>query len=78
MQKDQKFDEVILTPSTKAEYGLHDEPISRDEIIKGLVEESIYEKAEDYALQLFAEGKKWADQQGLILVDTKYEFGIVD
>ena len=78
LKKDQKFDEVILTPSTKAEYGLHDEPISRDEIINGLVDEDIYKKAEDYALQLFAEGKKWADQQGLILVDTKYEFGIVD
>ena len=78
LKKDQKFNEVILTPSTKAEYGLHDEPISRDEIINGLVDENIYKKAEDYALQLFDEGKKWADKQGLILVDTKYEFGIVD
>ena len=78
LKKDQKFDEVILTPSTKAEYGLHDEPISRDEIIKDLVDENIYKKAEEYALQLFDEGKKWADQQGLILVDTKYEFGLVD
>ena len=78
LKKDQKFSDVILTPSTKAEYGLHDEPISRDEIIKDLVEEKIYKKAEEYALELFNEGKKWADQQGLILVDTKYEFGIVD
>jgi len=78
LKKDQKFDDIILTPSTKAEYGLHDEPISRDEIIKDLVEESIYKKAEEYALELFNEGKKWADEQGLILVDTKYEFGIVD
>ena len=78
LKKDQKFSEVILTPSTKAEYGLHDEPISREEIIKDLVDEKIYKKAEEYALQLFDEGKKWADQQGLILVDTKYEFGIVD
>ena len=78
LRKDQKFDEVILTPSTKAEYGLHDEPISREEIINGLVDENIYKKAEEYALQLFDEGKKWADQQGLILVDTKYEFGLVD
>ena len=69
---------MILTPSTKAEYGLHDEPISREEIIKDLVDEKIYKKAEEYALQLFDEGRKWADQQGLILVDTKYEFGIVD
>ena len=78
LKKDQKFDQVILTPSTKAEYGHHDEPISRDEIIKDLVDENIYKKAEDYALQLFDEGKKWANQQGLILVDTKYEFGIFE
>ncbi len=78
LKKDQKFDEPILTPSTKAEYGLHDEPISRDEIMKGLVDRDIYLKAEEYALQLFNEGKKWADKQGLILVDTKYEFGLVN
>ena len=78
LKKDQKFNKVILTPSTKADYGLHDEPISRDEIVNGLVEEGIYKKAEEYALKLFNEGKKWADKQGLILVDTKYEFGLVD
>jgi phosphoribosylaminoimidazole-succinocarboxamide synthase len=78
LKKDQKFNKVILTPSTKADYGLHDEPISRDKIINGLVEEGIYKKAEEYALKLFNEGKKWADKQGLILVDTKYEFGLVD
>ena len=78
LKKDQKFDEVILTPSTKAEYGLHDEPISRKEIINGLVDEGIYKQAEEYALKLFDEGKRWADKQGLILVDTKYEFGILD
>ena len=65
-----------MTPSTKAEYGLHDEPISRDKIISSLVEEKIYKKAEDYAMQLFLAGQKWADKRGLILVDTKYEFGI--
>lgn len=74
--KNQKFNAPILTPSTKAEYGLHDEPISRDKIISSLVEEKIYKKAEDYAMQLFLAGQKWADQRGLILVDTKYEFGI--
>ena len=78
LKKDQKFNKVILTPSTKADYGLHDEPISRDKIVNGLVEEEIYKKAEEYALKLFNEGKKWADKQGLILVDTKYEFGLVD
>ena len=74
--KNQKFNTPILTPSTKAEYGLHDEPISRDKIISSLVEEKIYKKAEDYAMQLFLAGQKWADERGLILVDTKYEFGI--
>tara|TARA_B100000902_G_scaffold396021_1_gene455973 strand:- start:447 stop:1394 length:948 start_codon:yes stop_codon:yes gene_type:complete len=76
--KNQKFDSPILTPSTKAEYGLHDEPISREKIISSLVDEKIYKKAEDYAMQLFNEGQKWANEQGLILVDTKYEFGIYD
>ena len=54
-------------------------PISKKEIInQKLVEKSIYEKAEEYALALFSEGERWAKQQGLILVDTKYEFGLVD
>lgn len=79
LRKNQKFENPILTPSTKAEYGLHDEPISRDAIIsQGLVEKKIYEKAEEYALKLFAEGQDWALSRGLILVDTKYEFGMVD
>ena len=78
LKKDQKFDEPLLTPSTKAEYGLHDEPISREAIVNGLVEESIYAKAEEYALVLFKAGQEWAAKQGLILVDTKYEFGIVN
>lgn len=78
LRKDQKFDKPLLTPSTKAEYGLHDEPISRDAIVNGLVEESVYAKAEEYALALFKAGQEWAAKQGLILVDTKYEFGIVD
>ena len=77
--KNQKFDSAILTPSTKEEYGKHDMPISKKEIINlKLVDKDIYELAEKYALQLFAEGEKWAKQQGLILVDTKYEFGLVD
>ncbi len=77
--KNQKFDTPILTPSTKAEYGKHDEPISRQEIISlGLVDEGIYKKVENYALQLFALGKEWAAGRGLILVDTKYEFGLRD
>ena len=78
LKKDQKFNTPILTPSTKAEYGLHDEPIVRKDIISGLVDEEIYAQAEVYALKLFAAGQEWASKQGLILVDTKYEFGIVD
>tara|TARA_A100001011_G_scaffold220589_1_gene228553 strand:- start:677 stop:1507 length:831 start_codon:yes stop_codon:yes gene_type:complete len=78
LKENQKFDKPILTPSTKADYGLHDEPISRHKIVNDLVEESIYSKAEEYALKLFKMGQDWADKNGLILVDTKYEFGIVD
>ncbi len=76
--QNQKFDSPILTPSTKAEYGLHDEPISRDEIVNKLVDEEIYSKAEEYALKLFELGQEWASKMGLILVDTKYEFGIYE
>ena len=76
LKKDQKFDKPILTPSTKAEYGLHDEPISRKEIVENLVDEEIYSKAEEYAMKLFESGQEWADKRGLIFVDTKYEFGV--
>jgi len=77
MKKNQKFKKPIITPTTKAEYGQHDEAISKNEIISGLVEKNIYEKAEEYALELFSEGQKWASGRGLILVDTKYEFGMI-
>ena len=77
LKKDQLFAEPILTPTTKEEYGLHDQPISREEIIdKGYVDKDIYELAEKYALALFERGQEWASKQGLILVDTKYEFGL--
>ena len=75
-KENQKFDTCIITPSTKAEYGEHDEPISREQIVNDLVPEKIYSKAEEYALKLFQIGQEWADKMGLILVDTKYEFGI--
>ena len=78
LKKDQLFDEPILTPSTKAQYGLHDEPIARKDIVNKIVKESVYAKAEEYAIQLFAAGQEWASKQGIILVDTKYEFGMVD
>ena len=77
LKQNQKFDSPILTPSTKAEYGEHDEPISKKEIISSnLVDKDIYEKAENYALKLFEAGQSWAEKRGLILVDTKYEFGM--
>ncbi|MFQ6609449.1 MAG: phosphoribosylaminoimidazolesuccinocarboxamide synthase [Fidelibacterota bacterium] len=78
MKKNQCFDKPIVTPTTKAEYGLHDEAISREKIVNGLVEEAIYDKAVEYSLALFQNGQDWARQRGLILVDTKYEFGIAN
>ena len=75
-KENQKFETLIITPSTKAEYGEHDQPISRENIINDLVPEEIYSQAEKYALELFRIGQEWADKMGLILVDTKYEFGI--
>ncbi|MHA4810244.1 phosphoribosylaminoimidazolesuccinocarboxamide synthase [Flavitalea flava] len=69
------FPAPIITPSTKAEVG-HDEDISRAEIIsRGLVNENDYAQLEKYTLALFARGKEIAAKRGLILVDTKYEFG---
>ncbi|MEJ7587072.1 MAG: phosphoribosylaminoimidazolesuccinocarboxamide synthase [Ferruginibacter sp.] len=69
------FTEPIITPSTKADVG-HDEDISRDEILqKGIVKENDYELIERYTRALFERGKQLAADKGLILVDTKYEFG---
>ncbi len=69
------FPNPIITPSTKAAEG-HDEDISKEEIIKrGIVSKDDYEVLEHYALQLFSRGKELAAKRGLILVDTKYEFG---
>lgn len=75
LKENEKLPEPILTPTTKADAG-HDENISREEIIRqGIVPEKVYEQVERYALQLFARGTEMAARQGLILVDTKYEFG---
>lgn len=75
MKEHQKFDEPILTPTTKAEEG-HDQDISREEIIaQGLISESDYVQLEDITRRLFQRGSEIAAQHGLILVDTKYEFG---
>lgn len=79
LKEHQKFDKPIITPTTKAEQGLHDEDISRDEIIKqGLVREEEYALLEKYTMELFLRGSEIAASQGLILVDTKYEFGKKD
>jgi phosphoribosylaminoimidazole-succinocarboxamide synthase len=78
MREHQRFDTPILTPTTKATEG-HDEDISRDEIIgSGLIPEAEYLKLEEYSLKLFARGTEMAAEKGLILVDTKYEFGKKD
>ncbi len=79
MREHQAFEKPILTPTTKAELGLHDEDISREEILRqDLVSESDYLKLEDYSLKLFQRGSEIAAKMGLILVDTKYEFGKID
>tara|TARA_B110000003_G_scaffold40155_1_gene37014 strand:- start:4220 stop:5170 length:951 start_codon:yes stop_codon:yes gene_type:complete len=71
-----KFSEPIITPSTKAGNGDHDEDISREDIIaKGIVSEKDYLVLEDYTRKLFQRGTEIAAKRGLILVDTKYEFG---
>jgi phosphoribosylaminoimidazole-succinocarboxamide synthase len=75
MKENDKFPQPIITPTTKALVG-HDEDITRDEIIKtGLVDEAEYQKLEQYTLALFERGTEIAAGHGLILVDTKYEFG---
>lgn len=79
MREHQRFDRPIVTPTTKAEIGSHDQNISKEEIIaQGLVSREDYEQLEKYALALFKRGSKMAAERGLILVDTKYEFGKMD
>jgi phosphoribosylaminoimidazole-succinocarboxamide synthase len=78
MVEHQKFPTPIITPSTKADFG-HDEDISREDILrKGIVEEKDYLKLEEYTRAVFQRGSEMADERGLILVDTKYEFGKKD
>ena len=75
MVENQKFPTPIITPTTKADAG-HDEDISREEIIaQGIVGKEDYEQLEKFTLALFARGGEMAAEKGLILVDTKYEFG---
>ena len=76
MMENDKFPNPIITPATKAEFGEHDEDISKEDIIsKAIVSKYDYEILEDYTLKLFERGSKIAKERGLILVDTKYEFG---
>lgn len=78
MKENQRFEKPIITPSTKATEG-HDMDISREEIIsQGIISESDYSKIEDYTYQVFERGSELAAKRGLILVDTKYEFGKYD
>jgi len=76
MKENDKFPSPIITPATKAEMGDHDEDISREDILKrNIVSEEDYLQLEDYTRKLFQRGTEIAAKRGLILVDTKYEFG---
>lgn len=78
LKENDKLPQPIITPSTKATEG-HDEDISREEIIaQGIVEEKLYVQLEAYTQKLFQRGTEIADSRGLILVDTKYEFGLFE
>ncbi len=79
MRVSERLQTPIVTPSTKAERGTHDEPISEAEVLsRGIVAPALWEQMRETALKLFAFGREEVARRGLILVDTKYEFGIVD
>ncbi len=79
LRYNEQFEQPLITPSTKEESGIHDVAISRQEIIsRGIVKADLWEEIEDKALALFRRGTQIAQRQGLILVDTKYEFGLDD
>jgi len=79
LKRDQKFEKPIITPTTKAAMGHHDEPVSPADIISsGLVEKRIWDEVSNKSLELFDLGSKLSHSRGLILVDTKYEFGLLD
>jgi len=79
MKEHQRFDKPIITPTTKAEQGSHDEDISRKQILSsGLIPEDEYNLIEKYTMEVFMRGTEIAAKHGLILVDTKYEFGKMD
>lgn len=79
MRRHQRLERPIITPSTKAEHGDHDESVSREELLARTdITSAMFEEMAEYALALFAFGTERAARQGLILVDTKYEFGLDD
>lgn len=79
IRRDAAFPQPILTPSTKAPRGTHDEPISEAEVLRrGLVSPALWQEAREAALALFAEGQRVLAPRGLLLVDTKYELGVAD
>jgi phosphoribosylaminoimidazole-succinocarboxamide synthase len=79
MRKNDPLPTPIITPTTKAESGQHDEALSRDQIIeRGLVKKALWEQIEAATQEVFRRGQEVARQAGLILVDTKYEFGLID
>ncbi len=79
MRFNRRFEKPLLTPSTKAERGDHDESIASEELVnRGIVEEGLWNKIRDTAFALFKRGTEIAADRGLILVDTKYEFGVLD
>lgn len=78
LRKNQKLPQPVITPTTKAEIG-HDERLTREQIIeKSIVAKDVYEQMEDAAIQIFQRGSEIAEEKNLILVDTKYEFGLYD
>jgi phosphoribosylaminoimidazole-succinocarboxamide synthase len=78
MRDNQKLDAPILTPTTKGDVGRHDEELSPHQIVdENIVEKAVWEKVSSYALALFERGQKMAKERGLLLVDTKYEFGVL-
>lgn len=76
LKKDQKFDEPILTPSTKAQHGDHDESVAREQILeRGVISAEQFDFMAEKSMELYKRGVEIAAKQGIILVDTKYEFG---
>lgn len=79
LKKNDRLPTPVITPTTKADFGAHDEPISGAQIVsQGLLTADLWAQVQSAALAIFARGQALADQAGLILVDTKYEFGIID